>query len=104
MRRGEAWWAQIPAPWGPRPVLLLSRDRALMVRTNVTVVLVTSTIRGIPTEVPLSPEDGMPKECVVNLDNILTIPKASLKERITILSADKMASVAGAAKFALDLE
>ncbi len=104
MRRGEVWWAQLPPPVGRRPVLLLSRDRAYRVRTAVTVAPVTKTIRGIPVEVPLGLEDGMPEACVVNLDSILTIPKASVKERISALSADRMAAIALAAKFALDLE
>jgi len=54
-------------------------------------------------EVLLKPEDGMPRECVVNLDDILTIPKARLTERITILSPGKMTAVARAITFALDL-
>jgi mRNA-degrading endonuclease toxin of MazEF toxin-antitoxin module len=65
--------------------------------------MVTRTIRNIPVEVPLSPEDGMPEQCVVNLDSILTIPKAKLTERITTLSAEKMTAVAKAIMFALDL-
>lgn len=103
MRRSEVWWAQLPAPVGRRPVLLLSRDTAYRVRSSVTVGAVTRTIRGIPVEVPLGPEDGMPTECVVNLDDILTIPKARLAERITSLSGEKMSAVAKAIAFALDL-
>ena len=103
MRRGEVWWAELPLPIGRRPVLLLSRNAAYRVRTSVTVGMVTRTIRNIPVEVPLSPEDGMPEQCVVNLDSILTIPKAKLTERITTLSAEKMTAVAKAIMFALDL-
>ena len=103
MRRGEVWWAELPSPIGRRPVLLLSRNAAYRVRTSVTVGMVTRTIRNIPVEVPLSPEDGMPEQCVVNLDSILTIPKAKLTERITTLSAEKMTAVAKAIIFALDL-
>ena len=80
MRRGEVWWAELPQPVGRRPVLLLSRDTAYRVRTSVTVAVITSTIRNIPTEVPLNQEDGMPVKCVVNLDDILTIPKSKLAE------------------------
>jgi mRNA interferase MazF len=68
------------------------------------VAALTRTIRDIPVEVRLGPEDGLPEECVVNADNILTIPKASLGGRITPLSPEKMAQVALAVKFALDLE
>lgn len=104
MRRGEVWWADLPPPVGRRPVLLLSRDAAYRVRTSITVAVVTRIVRNIPVEVPLGPEDGMAQHCVVNLDNILTIPKARLIERITNLSAEKMISVVRAIVFALDLK
>jgi len=104
VRRGEVWWAELPPLIGRRPVVLLSRDAAYRVRTSVTVGMVTSTIRGIPVEVPLGIEDGMPQQCVVNLDDILTIPKTRLIERITTLSLQKMTAVAKAIIFALDLK
>lgn len=103
MRRGEIWWAELPLPVGRRPVLLLSRDSAYRVRTSVTVGAVTRTHRNIPVEVPLGKEDGMPGPCVVNLDEILTIPKSRLVERIATLSPEKMAAVARAVAFSLDL-
>ncbi len=103
MRRGEVWWAELPSPVGRRPVVLISRDAAYKVRTSVTVGLVTRTRRGIPVEVPLGPEDGLPEECVANLDNILTIPKARLTQQITTLSSQKMADVDRAIIFALGL-
>jgi mRNA interferase MazF len=104
MLRGEVWWAELPLPTGRRPVLLLSRDAAYRVRTSVTVGIVTRTIRGIPVEVPLDRLDGMPQPCVVNLDDILTIPKKRLTERITAFSPQKMTAVARAVTFALDLK
>ncbi|MCL5958012.1 MAG: type II toxin-antitoxin system PemK/MazF family toxin, partial [Chloroflexi bacterium] len=58
----------------------------------------------IPVEVPLGPEDGMPARCVVNLDEILTIPKGRIVERITTLPAEKMSAVGSAIVFALDLK
>ncbi len=103
MRRGEVWWAELPQPMGRGPVLLLSRNAAYSVRTSVTVGIVTRTIRNIPVEVPLEKEDGMPTRCVVNIDDILTIPKSRLTERITTLSPEKMTAVAKAIVFALDL-
>jgi len=104
MRRGEIWWANLPAPIGRRPVLLLSLDAAYVVRTAVTVAAITRTIRRIPVEVPLDMEDGMPEECVVNVDSIMTIPKSLLTERITVLPRDKMALVNRAILFALGLD
>ena len=103
MRRGEVWWAELPSPIGRCPALLLSRDAAYRVRTSVTVAVITRTIRNIPVEVLLGQEDGMPIECVVNLDNILTMPKSRLTERITTLSAEKMTAVVKTIVFALDL-
>ena len=103
MRRGEVWWAGLPLPAGRRPVLLLSREVAYKVRSSITVAVVTRTIRSIPVEVPLAKEDGMPAKCAVNLDEIITIPKSLLIERIAALSSEKMGAVAGAIAFALDL-
>jgi mRNA interferase MazF len=103
MHRGEIWWANLPPPAGKRPVLLLSRESAYQVRASITVAVITRTVRSIPVEVVLGEEDGMPAKCVVNLDNILTIPKALLSERITVLSDSRMASVARAIAFALSL-
>ena len=101
MRRGEVWWAELPLPIGRRPVVLLSRDEAYSVRNAVTVAEVTTTIRGIPVEVLLSPEDGLSKKCVVNLDTIVTIRKDLLSERITILQNEKIEQINSALKFAL---
>jgi mRNA-degrading endonuclease toxin of MazEF toxin-antitoxin module len=104
MRRGEVWWAELAPPVGRRSVVLLSRDSAYRVRKSVTVGVITRTVRNIPVEVPLDVNDGMPQDCVVNLDDILTIPKDRLVERITILSSQKMAAIARAVIFALDLK
>jgi len=104
MRRGEVWWAQLPLPIGRRPVVLLSRDEAYAVRNAVTVAEVTSTIRGIPVEVELGPEDGLPKKCVVNLDTIVTIRKDLLIERIALLRDEKIEQINSAMKFALSIQ
>jgi mRNA interferase MazF len=84
-------------------VLLLSRDEAYAVRNAVTVAEVTSKIRGIPVEVELGPDDGLPKKCVVNLDTIVTIRKDLLIERIAILRDEKIVQIDAAIKFALSL-
>ena len=103
MRRGEVWWGELPAPVGRRPVVLLSRDSAYQVRSAVTVAPVTRTIRNIPVEVQLDAGDGLPSRCVANLDDIATIPKTLIRQRITVLSAEKMQEVEAAIRFALDL-
>src|SRR5947199_10761165 len=66
MRRGEVWWADLPPPAGRRPVVLLSRNEAYAVRQLVIVAPITTRVRRIPTEVPLGPEEGLPKASAVN--------------------------------------
>jgi mRNA interferase MazF len=85
-------------------VILLSRDDAYEVRRLVTVAPVTTRVRGIPVEVALGPKDGMPRECVVNLDTVTTLPKDALRERLTVLARPKMAAVDAALRFALGLQ
>jgi mRNA interferase MazF len=104
MRRGEVWWADLPAPAGRRPVLLLSRDAMPAARGEITVAYLTTTVRHLPVEVPLTPADGVPTPCVVNLDSINTIPKTALRRLICTLSPAKMAEVKAAIVEALDLK
>jgi len=104
VKRGEIWWVELPLPTGRRPVLLLSRSEAYAVRELVTVAPVTTRIRRIPSEVNLGPEEDLPQRCVANLDTITTIAKASLRERLTTLSSDKLKEVEAAIHFALGLE
>ena len=101
MQRGEVWWAQFPKPVGKRPVVILSRDKAIQVRTHVTVAQITRTIRSIPTEVLLGTSEGLPKKCVANLDVIQTVPKSLLSEKICLLSSEKMEEIQAAGCFAL---
>ena len=103
MQRGDVWWADLPKPVGRRPVVILSRNRAIQVREYVTVAEVTTTIRDIPVEVMLDHKDGLPRKCVVNLDVINTIPKHLLAEPIATLSITKLEAIESALKFALSL-
>ncbi len=104
MKRCEVWWANLPAPSGPRPVVLLSRDEAYIVRTHVTVAPVTTRARGLRTEVPLGPAEGIPLPSVANLDSINTIPKSLLSRQMGSLSTPKIHGVEAAVHFALGLE
>ncbi|MDI9597746.1 MAG: type II toxin-antitoxin system PemK/MazF family toxin [Candidatus Caldatribacteriota bacterium] len=103
MQKGDIWWANLPEPIGRRPVALLSRNEAYEVRNSVTVAEVTSTIRNIPVEVRIGKRENMPKECVINLDTIITIRKELLDQRIVHLDSGKISEVDDAIKFALDL-
>ena len=100
MRRAEVWWAERP-PGQRHPVLLLSWDAHGTWRDRVTVADITTQVRGLDAEVPLAENDGMPQPCVVNLDNLATVPRDILRSRITRLSAQQMAEVSRAAHLAL---
>lgn len=101
MRRGEVRWYKSPQPNKRRPVVILTRDSALEFLGEVTVAPITTTIRGIPTEVPLTRGDGMPRECVINLDHIQTVSRGRVGPPITKLSAEKMLFLRAALLFAL---
>ncbi len=104
MRRGEIWWATLPAPWGRRPVLLVSRDEAYGLLTSVTVAPLTTTLRQIPTTVLLDPRvDGVPQRCLVSLDNIQAIYTTRLESMIVRLRPQAMVAVDRAIEFAFEL-
>ena len=103
MKRGEIWWAELNPPAGQRPVVLLSRDDAYAIRSVVIVAPVTTRIRHIRSEVLLDVNDGLPRECVANLDVITTIPKDSLRNCISALKPEKLKQVEAAIHFALGM-
>lgn len=104
IERGEVRFFRFPAPAKQRPVLLLSRGSALRHLSRVTVAPITSTIRGVPSEVPLGTEDGMKGPCAVNLHNVVTVPQIALGRRVTTLSEARMRDVCLALAFALGCE
>lgn len=65
---------------------------------------VTRVIRGLPCEVPLLIADGMPVDCVINTDNIHTIPKDRLRERVKVVPEEQLFALAQALRYSLDLE
>jgi mRNA interferase MazF len=103
MRRGDLWWADLGPRGGRRPVVSLSRDEAYAMRALVTIAPITARVRNIPVEVAPGPADGLPRPCAVNLDTIITIPKAGLQEYIASLQHAKLAEVDAALRFALGL-
>ena len=88
-------------PTKKRPVLILTRDSIQDVLGEVTIAPITSTIRHIPSEVILTPEDGLPKTCAINLDHIQTVTKAKVGSLITTLNARRLEQVKTALLFAL---
>jgi mRNA interferase MazF len=103
MTRGEVWWIRMPPPVGRRPVVLVSRETAYAIKTKVTVAEVSTTLRGIPSEVPLGRQDGLPRRCAVNADNLATISKARLETRIALLRPAKLQALDDALRFSLGL-
>jgi mRNA interferase MazF len=103
VRRGEVWWARLPLPAGRRPVVLISRDEAYAVRAKVTVAEVSTRVRALSCEVRLSARDGMPRACVINADNLATIPKACLESRIVTLDPKRLVELDAALRFSLAL-
>ena len=104
MRRGEIWWADLPQPWGRRPVLLLARDEAYRILTWLAVAPLTTHVRDIPSFVGLAPDtDGVPELCAVSLDNLQSVRKDWLDAMIVRLRPDRMLEVEQAIHFALGL-
>lgn len=99
--RGDIRLYQFPPPDKHRPVLVLTRDSAIPYLATVTVAPVTSTIRGIPSEVLINEEDGMKSPCAVNLHNAVTVSQSRLGRRIAHLTSTRMNQVCASLRFTL---
>lgn len=97
--RGEIWWADVPGD-KTRPVLILTRERFIVRLHSILVAPVTTRIRGIPTEVELGVEDGLPRACAANLDNVFTLRRDRLRDSIALLSVERLDSVCRSYRFA----
>ena len=83
--QGEVWWAE--ARDKRRPVLIVTRDEGIPVLTWIVVAPVTRTVRDIPTEVALGPQEGLPEQCAASFDNLQPIRRSFLTERVGRLGA-----------------
>lgn len=101
IERGEVRLCNFPAPDKARPVLVLTRGSALRYLSRVTVAPITSTLRGVPSEVALDTEDGMKQPCAVNLHNLITVDQKSLGRRVAQLSPRRLREVCASLAFAL---
>ncbi|MEO8661162.1 MAG: type II toxin-antitoxin system PemK/MazF family toxin [Bryobacteraceae bacterium] len=101
LSRGEVRLCEFAPPDKRRPVLILTRDAALGHLATVTVAPITSTIRGVPSEVVLDSDDGMKTLCAVNLHNTITLSQTRLGARVSVLSTRRMAQVCSALRFSL---
>lgn len=100
-RRGEVWWAEMPEV-GRRPFLVVTRNAAIPVLHSVLAVPITRTVRGIPSELKLGPDDGLPVECAASFDNLRVVPKAHLVSRQCVLEPALMTDACRALRVAVD--
>jgi mRNA interferase MazF len=102
VRQYEIRWAELPAPVGRRPVMLLTRTPAYEYLGKVIIAEITTRIRGIPQEIRLGRREGLERASVANLDNVHVVPKAALGERLGALAAGRQREVKRALGYALD--
>jgi mRNA interferase MazF len=86
--QGEIWWAETNGK--RRPVLVVTRTVAVPVLTAVLVAPITRTVRSIPTEIALGPDQGLTHECAATFDNLQPIRRTMLTTRIGELSLDQL--------------
>jgi mRNA interferase MazF len=89
IKQFDVWWADLPEPAGRRPVLLLSRNDAYDYLSEFVAVEITSTIRGIASEILLSEQEGLPGVCVANCDCLRMVPRLSLTKRAGQLAPER---------------
>ena len=103
MNRGDVYWCSLRSPDKRRPVVVLTTDRAIRHLNAVVVASITRSVRHVPSEVLLGPEDGLRSICAVNLHQINTVLKKSLQGRITTLQAHRMSEIRDAILLTLGL-
>lgn len=99
--RGDVRLYQFAPPDKQRPVVVLTRDSAIGYLSTVTVAPITSTVRGVPSEVLLGEEDGMKGRCTINLHNAVTVSQQRLGKRVAQLGPRRMREVCSALRFSL---
>ena len=87
-----------------RPALVLTRQVARAAMTKVTVAPITTTIKGLSSELRVGPDNGLDHDCVVALDNVITVPAELLGRTVGYLHADQELELARAVVLAYDLE
>ena len=101
VERGEIRLCRFQPPDKARPVLILTRSSAIGYLARITIAPITSTIRGVPSEVTIGEEDGMKQPCAVNLHNVVTVAKDRIGRRTAQLGDERMREVCRALDFAL---
>ena len=101
LSRGDVYLYRFASPDKQRPVVVLTRDTAIGHLSTVTIAPITSTIRGVPSEVVLDIDDGMKAPCAVNLHNAVTVSQDRIGRRLARLGARRMNEVCLALRFSL---
>lgn len=101
LARGDVRLYEFASPDKLRPVVVLTRDTAVAYLSSVTVAPITSTIRGVPSEVLLGQEDGLKDACAVNLHNVITVSQIRLGKRVAQLNSSRMEEICAALQFSL---
>ena len=104
LERGEVRLYRFAPPDKERPVLILTRTSAIAYLSRVTVAPITSTIRGVPSEVRLGPDDGMRQDCAATLHNVMTVSQQGVGRRLSQLTPARMREVCAALAFAVGCE
>jgi len=101
LERGEVRMHSFAPPDKRRPVVILTRPHSIPHLGTVTVAAITSTVRGVASEVFLDERDGLKGPCAVNLHHLTTVQRHNLGPRVAFLSADKMAEICAALGYAM---
>ena len=104
INRGEIWQYSFPRPDKRRPVVILTRQEILHHLSTVTIAPITTTIRGIPSEVVVGTESGLKSESAINLDHVATVPKAGLRSLVGSIPDEAFLEIQQALLFALGFD
>ena len=99
--RGDVRLYTFAPPDKKRPVVVLTRDSIIPYLSTVTVAPITSTVRGVASEVALHEGDGMKGQCAVNLHNTVTVPQERLGQRVGRLNSLRMEEICTALRYSL---
>lgn len=101
IERGDVRLYRFAPPDQERPVVVLTRQTSISRLSKVTVAPITSTLRGVPSEVALNEGDGMKGPCAVNLHNTVTVAQQRMGRRVARLGSTRMSEICRALRFAL---
>jgi mRNA interferase MazF len=101
MLQGQIWFGETPGDKG-RPYLVVTRNEAIALLNTVLVAPVTRSVRGIPTEVALGPDEGLRQACAATFDNVIPVRKAHLTRHLGSIGNGRRHEVCAAMRAAID--